>query len=102
MASSSSTTVTPHLNSDLPPWKIELIQRKRKFNTVSVATSPNGSIQRTITQFDNNNDGNFGKCSIMKKMIKMNCKRIPKNRIKLTPQPSNARPKKILVFYLPV
>lgn len=68
MASSSSTTVTPssHLHLDLPPWKIELIQRKKKFNTSSAAISPNGSIQRTVMQFDNSNDGNFGKCLIIK------------------------------------
>lgn len=68
MASTSNTTVTPspHLHSDLPPWKIELIQRKKKLNTASAAISPNGSIQRTIMQFDNSNDGNVGKCLMMK------------------------------------
>lgn len=69
MASSSSTTASPspHLNSDLPPWKIELLQRKKKFNTVSAANSPNGNIQRTITQSDIDNDRNFGKFLLLKK-----------------------------------
>lgn len=72
MASTSNTTVTssPHLHSDLPPWKIELIQRKKKLNTTSTVISSNASIQRTIMQFDNSNDGNFGKCLIIIKVIR--------------------------------
>lgn len=56
MASTSSTMAN---HSEIPPWKIELIQRKKKFGAIS----PNGSIQRTIMQFDSN-DANSGKCSI--------------------------------------
>lgn len=54
MASTSSVAVN---HSEIPPWKIELIQRKKKFGS---AVSPTGSIQRTIMQFDNV-DANSGK-----------------------------------------
>lgn len=55
----ASTSSPPTNHSEIPPWKIELIQRKKKFGAIS----PNGSIQRTIMQFDSN-DTNSGKCSM--------------------------------------
>lgn len=50
-----STAVTSH--SEIPPWKIELIQRKKKLSALSPT-------QRTIMQYDINNDSNSGKLQI--------------------------------------
>lgn len=55
MTSTTSSAVTNH--SELPPWKIELIQRKKKFGALSPT-------QRNIMQCDISNtaDAHSGKC----------------------------------------
>lgn len=53
----TSTTSSVSNHSDLPPWKIELIQRKKKFGALSPT-------QRNIMQCDINStaDAQSGKC----------------------------------------
>lgn len=51
MATSTSTAAASH--SEIPPWKIELIQRKKKFGIMSPT-------QRNIMQCDLNGDAHSG------------------------------------------
>lgn len=63
MASTTPTTPTNYHHSEIPPWKIELIQRKKRlFGTTSPNNSNHNAINnshRSITQFEH--DVNAGK-----------------------------------------
>lgn len=63
----STPKVTNYQHSDIPPWKIELIQRKKRHQGTMSPNTSNGNnginnIHRSITQLEN--DSNTGKFSM--------------------------------------